>query len=802
MHYACTAFAIGVICDLGVYAFGTCTLRHILIINVNFVLTFSVKLFPNNADELAHPIAASLQTVQQGKDLDLHLLHLILHGLPSTGKTCAKLGLTGQYKELHKRKPAMLSDNGKVFYPKDDGTRSTLLADGTVRARIPAADAAVASNGQQAWYLLPLPEELVLMATKMKKKLENKPEEEDLSAKSLQSSSKQPLPAPVVSQEIVPTDFEKIVTTAFNEAPHTDLQHLLEETLLYLIDSGGQPQFQELLPTLISGPSLFLLTFSLAYGLDDEFQVIFTDSNTRQEYPTSMKVSDALLQCLASIRCTCSYQRNGENKVEVKPRVIFMATMKDLVTESKIDEIDEKLHSLLAPYKDEDIIVYNTQMKGRRSCLFPVDSFNNDGIPALRQAVKAVAYSSVLKVITGKLLSQCLCEVTLPAPTVALELVLRFQSNEKSIITLDECKRIARDCNISDTNITNVLWHLHHFTGSIRYYPEHDQLRNYVVIRPQALYDIPSTLLTDTFAFSKNVECDGHVKDMVWTRGVFTMETLQRLWSKDQDICPDLIIYFLLHLNIIARIQDEEEGEKFFMPCALVCAAPGNSSKRLVQEDSVLVCFKCKYTPKGTYSSLLACLLKKKPENVAKEKPEKDSIDLEWVLPTVKGSLCSNQATLRVKVDDDEFDFIVKLTIHHKFIEVNVSYDDDEPVPPTKMLQYYKAILDHIQHTVKTVVEDLHYNSNAKLCDGLFFPCFCDHEVDAHAVKFEKRKGSCQGLKVKPAESWVQKWIKGISCQLNCFVCDLLTYYVCVYRDHNSQPATTQYISATTSCSH
>ena len=718
--------------------------------------------------------------MQQRKDLDLHLLHLILHGLPSTGKTCAKLSLTGQLEELRKRKPATISDSGKVSYSNDDGTRSTLLADDIVRARIPAADTAVASKViNQPWHLLPLPEELVLMATKMEKRMENKPKEKDLSAKGLQSSSEQELPAPVVPREVIPTlrDFEKIVTTAFKEAPHTDLQHLLAETLLYLIDSGGQPQFQELLPTLISGPSLFLLTFSLAVGLDAEFQVTFTDSNSRQEYPTSMKVSDALLQCLASICCTCSYQTNGVNAVEVKPRVIFMATMKDLVTESDIDAIDTKLYSLLAPYKDEDIIVYNAQRcnesEKRPSCLFPIDSFADEGtcIPALRQAVKEVANSSVMKVTTAKPPRwQNLCEVTLPAPTVALELVLRFQSNEKSIITLDECKRIARDCNISDTKLPNVLWHLHHFTGSIRYYPEHDRLRNYVVTRPQALYDIPSTLLTDTFAF-KNVECYKSVKDMVWTRGVFTMDTLRRLWNKDQDISPDLVIDFLLHLNIIARIQDEDEGGKFFMPCALVCAAPENiSSKRVVQEDSVLVCFKCKYTPKGAYSSLLACLLKKGPENVAKEKPEKDPIGLEWVLPNVKGSLCSNQAMLRVKVDDDELDFIVKLTIHHKFIEINVSYDDDEPVPPTKMLQYYKAILDHIQHTVKTVVKDLHYNSNAELCDGLFFPCFCDHEVDTHPVKYEKRKGYCQGVKKNPDASWLQKWIKGINCQLRLFV--------------------------------
>ena len=106
---------------------------------------------------------------------------------------------------------------------------------------------------------------------------------------------------------------------------------------------------------------------------------------------------------------------------------------------------------------------------------------------------------------------------------------------------------------------------------------------------------------------------------------------------------------------------------------------------------------------KGSIHSLLACLLRK-PENVAKEKPEKGPIGLEWVLPTVKGSLCSNQATFRVKVDDDEFDFIVKLTIHYKFIEINVSYDDDELLPPTKMLQYYKAILDHIQLMVKLLL--------------------------------------------------------------------------------------------------
>ena len=707
--------------------------------------------------------------MQQKREVDLHLLHLILHGLPSTGKTCAKLRLTGQIEKLHKCKPAEL-DKGKVSYPKDDGTYSTLLANDIVRARIPTADTAVASEVK--WRLLPLPEELVLMAKKMEKMLETKPKEEDLSAKGLQYSSEQPLPTPVVSQD-VPT-LERIFTTAFNKAQHTDLQHLLADTLLYLIDSGGQPQFQELLPTLISGPSLFLLTFSLAIGLDAEFKVAFTDSNGRQEYPTSMKVSDALMQCLASIRCTCSYQTNRGNKVKVNPRVIFMATMKSLVNESDIDAIDRKLCSLVAPYKKEGIIVYNTRRykNGEVSCLFPIDSFTDDGIADLREAVKDVANSMVDKTTTGKSsTSQKLCEVTLPAPTVALELVLR--SKENSIITLDECKRIARNCNISDDDVPNVLWHLHHFTGSIRYYPEHDRLREYVVTRPQALYDIPSTLLTETFAFSNSVaECDQSVKDMVWSRGVFTMDTLRRLWNKDHYISPDLVKEFLLHLNIIAQIQDEEE-EKFFMPCALVCSVPEKNSERQVDNDSVLVCFKCDYTPKGAYSSLLACLLKNKTKDGTIEK--QDHISLKWILPTLKGTLRSNQATLRVNVDDDKFLFRVKLTIHHKFIEVNVSYDDNETVSLSEIVKYNNAILEHINRTVKNVVENLHYNSNAELRDGMFFPCLCSHEVGTHPIKNgTKNKGYCELLdkNVKPTESWLQKWNEGTSCKLTVYVID------------------------------
>ena len=148
------------------------------------------------------------------------------------------------------------------------------------------------------------------------------------------------------------------------------------------------------------------------------------------------------------------------------------------------------------------------------------------------------------KVTGGVTYTSPMCEVKLPTTAVALELLLRNQ--EKGIISLDQCKRLAMDCNIDpETELPHVLWLLHHYTGSIRYYPDHSILCQYVVTSPQKLYDIPSTLLTHTFAFKKEGEPDYVHKKKVWTRGVFTMGTLRKLWGQDQDLTPERLFPFL-----------------------------------------------------------------------------------------------------------------------------------------------------------------------------------------------------------------------------------------------------------------
>ena len=681
--------------------------------------------------------------------LYLNMLHLILHGLPAAGKTCAKLKLTGQ--KLTGRKQAERRD-GKLVYPIDDGTRSTPVAEEITRARVPASATAITRGGEDLpWHLLQsLDEEtrgMVLKITELSVKVpESRKEKKEQSiATTAQSTISQP--------ENTATVFQKMVSRAFKSSSSDTLQDFLNETLIYLIDSGGQPQFQELLPILVSGPSVFVLTFSLAMPLDAEYKVVFTDKDGKREaYPTNMKVKDVILQSLASIRCTCSYQTNGVERVEVKPRVIFMATMKSLVSAEEIEAVDKQLTTLIEPF--QELVVSNGT-----STIFAVDSFTGDGIADLRKAVLEAADNKVTKTTAGVPDTSPMCQIRLPTTAVALELLLRYE--ESGVISLDHCKRLAIDCNIDpETELPHVLWLLHHSTGSIRHYPDDSTLQHYVVTRPQKLYDIPSTLLTHTFAFKKGGDLHRMSKNKLWTRGVFTMKTLRELWGEDQVLTPELIVKFLLHLNIIAQIYDTESGEvQFFMPSALVCAPDDFLIVLKVRSDSVLVCFEGDYSPRGVFSSVLAFLLKMKRDM------RKEPLEPEWSLPAIKGSLCCNQATLIVSVDNDEFDLLVKLSVHLKFLEISVDFAEGCSVTPAQMQHGCDAIRRCVSSAVQAVIQSLHYNSNASLKDGIFFPCCCKNETTPHAVKYlPKRKlGKCHGYPKPPEQLWIDKWIKGVA---------------------------------------
>ena len=112
---------------------------------------------------------------------------------------------------------------------------------------------------------------------------------------------------------------------------------------LYLTNTGGQPEFQECLPFLISGPTIFFITFPLHRDLNEPYTIEYQYPDGRvKSYPSPTTLLEELLQILATInalRYTVIYE--NKHRAEVRPTVFFIGTHKDCLQDAISDTIRE-----------------------------------------------------------------------------------------------------------------------------------------------------------------------------------------------------------------------------------------------------------------------------------------------------------------------------------------------------------------------------------------------------------------------------------------------------------------------------
>ena len=79
--------------------------------------------------------------------------------------------------------------------------------------------------------------------------------------------------------------FDKVLTEHWNKL-HTSLE---DATIIHFIDTGGQPEFQEILPALLSGSCISMLLFKLHEELKQRYQVEYVsrDGTKSESYMTS-----------------------------------------------------------------------------------------------------------------------------------------------------------------------------------------------------------------------------------------------------------------------------------------------------------------------------------------------------------------------------------------------------------------------------------------------------------------------------------------------------------------------------------
>ena len=395
--------------------------------------------------------------------------------------------------------------------------------------------------------------------------------------------------------------------------------------MVYLTDTGGQIEFQELLPLLVSGPSVFFLVFRLDHDLNKRFTVVYVRPNGTMSdpYQSNFTVKEALLQTLASIASmgTYVYMGRGKEQVPLRPQVFFVGTHMDKVSQAKIDRIDRSPRHMVTStglYREGMI-----QFASESRMLLAVNNLSDDdsGIQRVRAAVERLGSRGSFKVT---------------APPSWLIFSLTIRQHKDRVLSYEQCFEVARQCGITSGEEWNEpLWFLHTKVGLIRHFQGDglEDLQKIVIQDPQVLFDRITDLVVKTFTFDK---ADPVVWEDFKKKGIFPFSTFEKISaSSDHLLTPSRLVKLLEHLHIIAPLEkeegeeeeDKEEEKRYFMPCVLVHAQPAEPTSRFERisraftavfrrsaeqspnNSSLLVGFRCGYCPKGLFAALVVYLL-------------------------------------------------------------------------------------------------------------------------------------------------------------------------------------------------
>ena len=370
---------------------------------------------------------------------------------------------------------------------------------------------------------------------------------------------------------------------------------LNENTLIiHFRDSGGQPEFHEVVPALVPHSTLYLLMFNLNEDLNTQYNVTYkaSEDDTTDPYQSSFTVKQTLLQLLVSIQ-SLNHSSQG-----IPSEAFIIGTHRDLLVneETCVNRIQQELEEEIkgTDWYTSDTIL--TTPDGH--LMLPINTYSQNDVEKVKEMINR-------SIATRR--------YTLSMPVLAL--YFSIEKLGKSVMTFSEFKSLAQDCNIHyEEKFYQVLWFLRDVLGSIQYFDSIPELKDIVITNPQILFDLVSELIVCTFNF-KNLRTMGsrHQTERFRSSGRFKRQSLKRCEVvKNGLLTEDQVISILQHLNIIAPVGVNDEGEEeYFLPCVLVHAPVSTqpTSTNTTGYSPLLITFKCGYTPRGVFSCLISSIL-------------------------------------------------------------------------------------------------------------------------------------------------------------------------------------------------
>ena len=468
---------------------------------------------------------------------------------------------------------------------------------------------------------------------------------------------------------------------------------------LYLTDVGGQPEFQELLPILVCGPSLFFLVFRLDLELNSRYLVEYINSSGRSivSYKSDFTMQETLLQNLATIASTSIVRMVDGERVDILPSVFFVGTHGDLVSDQHLLQIDSTLQAVVKRTQAYHEGMVQFASESRLILAVNNVSEGDEDVQQVRAAVERIGSQGDKY------------RVKTPFSWHVFSNIL--QRMKAPVLEYEQCYEVAQQCRIHTRHEMNdALRFLHENVGVIRYYHDVEELREYVIKDLRYLFNMIIDLLVATFTFDRT---NPSLCELFARKGIFPLDAFEKLARSTESLPPSRLVTLLQHLNIVALLKKDGASSEYFIPCVLAHSEGNQSTKSdttISHVPALLVTFESGYCPKGLFGAVAVYLLQNKMKS-----------NLEWGLEQDK--IFRNQICFFVGPYDS---FL--LTVLPSFISIELCASSGVSTRMISLASVCSKVRRCITSGINNVCKTLHCPRKAAHSFGFFCP---EEEVDA-----------------------------------------------------------------------
>ena len=527
------------------------------------------------------------------------------------------------------------------------------------------------------------------------------------SARPIQSNSSQ--------YKAMVLEVAKLFGSAASPKYWKDIKHLFKDTAyIKMEDTGGQPEFMDMLAALTIGPALYLLFCKLIDDLHSHYTVSYRSPSGESSTPvqSTYTVEEVLLSALASVSCFKSYSTTSQVDSEETTSTgegallasrntslaYILGTHKDQVSEQEIAEFDRKLQEsiLSTDFYKEGLVQFASEDR----MVLPIDNMHGgkDEIGKVRRFLEEGMKKHFKK-------------LSIPAAWLVLSLCLR--KREERTASLGSVLQLAGELGMSERETKSALWFLHHHAGVLMYFPNLAELKDTVICDTQVVYDSATNLIVDTFRF---VKVGKAASERFRKTGQFSLEDIGKATaSVSGDYIPLVkLVKLLEHLNIIAPITPTESTSSrssstqspkvvYFMPCVLQNAVREELDKWWETTSSPLspaplfIRYECGFSLIGIFPAMIANLV----GNEA----------LQLIVDGIKKN------RVQFQMSGGDYDRITLIS-HPKYYAVHITRKPGAEIPTHEVCCAVRGI---VESSLRTVTSHMNYSFCAEY--QLSFEC-------------------------------------------------------------------------------